>query len=337
MNTVSLLVTAVAGFLISSLLGLWLIPFLRRLHYGQTILEIGPSWHKKKQGTPTMGGIMFIVGSVLAVTIGCCTRYLSQGFQNADWVGFLYLVCGVAVALALGAMGFADDYIKVVKKQNLGLRPMQKIVAQVAIAVLFLAAQQLFDPGTSTFIPFIGTVDLGVFYYLLMLFLLIGVPNAVNLTDGIDGLCGSVTFVASLGFMILAAMLAMPEMNLLAAALAGSCLGFLMWNFHPAKVFMGDTGSMFLGGMVMALAVGLRMPVILLFIGFIYMVETLSVIMQVTSFKLTGKRIFKMSPIHHHFEMSGWSEVKIVAVFSAVTFLGCLVAVGAVWLQLASR
>ena len=160
-----------------------------------------------------------------------------------------------------------------------------------------------------------------------MLFIIIGAVNAVNLTDGVDGLAASVTMVAAMGFMLIAAIQSFTQMDLMAAALAGGCLGFLVWNFHPAKVFMGDTGSMFLGGMVVALAFGLRKPVLLLFIGIVYVVETMSDIIQIGSVKLTGKRVFKMAPIHHHFEMCGWSEVKIVVVFSAVTALGCLIAV----------
>ena len=328
MNFIALLVTVVSAFLITSVIGMWLIPFLRRLHFGQTILDIGPAWHKSKQGTPTMGGIMFIAGITIAILAGWLTLELSeQGVADASAAGSFYLWGGLLMALAFGLIGFLDDYISVVKKQNLGLKAGQKSLAQLLVAVVYLAAQQIFAPTTSFWLPFIGDLDIGIFYYPLMLFIIVGTVNAVNLTDGIDGLDASVTMVAAMGFMVIASIAGFSQMNLLTAALAGGCLGFLVWNFHPAKVFMGDTGSLFLGGMVVALAFGLRRPVLLVFIGIVYVVETLSDIIQIGSVKLTGKRVFKMAPIHHHFEMSGWSEVKIVAVFSAVTALGCLIAV----------
>ena len=328
MNFIALLVTVVSAFLITSVIGMWLIPFLRRLHFGQTILDIGPAWHKSKQGTPPMGGIMFIAGITIAILAGWLTLELSeQGVADASAAGSFYLWGGLLMALAFGLIGFLDDYISVVKKQNLGLKAGQKSLAQLLVAVVYLAAQQIFAPTTSFWLPFIGDLDIGIFYYPLMLFIIVGTVNAVNLTDGIDGLDASVTMVAAMGFMVIASIAGFSQMNLLAAALAGGCLGFLVWNFHPAKVFMGDTGSLFLGGMVVALAFGLRRPVLLVFIGIVYVVETLSDIIQIGSVKLTGKRVFKMAPIHHHFEMSGWSEVKIVAVFSAVTALGCLIAV----------
>ena len=328
MNFIALLVTVVSAFLITSVIGMWLIPFLRRLHFGQTILDIGPAWHKSKQGTPTMGGIMFIAGITIAILAGWLTLELSeQGVVDASAAGSFYLWGGLLMALAFGLIGFLDDYISVVKKQNLGLKAGQKSLAQLLVAVVYLAAQQIFAPTTSFWLPFIGDLDIGIFYYPLMLFIIVGTVNAVNLTDGIDGLDASVTMVAAMGFMVIASIAGFSQMNLLAAALAGGCLGFLVWNFHPAKVFMGDTGSLFLGGMVVALAFGLRRPVLLVFIGIVYVVETLSDIIQIGSVKLTGKRVFKMAPIHHHFEMCGWSEVKIVAVFSAVTAVGCLIAV----------
>ena len=328
MNFIALLVTVVSAFLITSVIGMWLIPFLRRLHFGQTILDIGPAWHKSKQGTPTMGGIMFIAGITIAILAGWLTLELSeQGVADASAAGSFYLWGGLLMALAFGLIGFLDDYISVVKKQNLGLKAGQKSLAQLLVAVVYLAAQQIFAPTTSFWLPFIGDLDIGIFYYPLMLFIIVGTVNAVNLTDGIDGLDASVTMVAAMGFMVIASIAGFSQMNLLAAALAGGCLGFLVWNFHPAKVFMGDTGSLFLGGMVVALAFGLRRPLLLVFIGIVYVVETLSDIIQIGSVKLTGKRVFKMAPIHHHFEMSGWSEVNIVAIFSDVTAVGCLIAV----------
>ena len=335
MNFIALLVTVVSAFLITSVIGMWLIPFLRRLHFGQTILDIGPAWHKSKQGTPTMGGIMFIAGITIAILAGWLTLELSeQGVADASAAGSFYLWGGLLMALAFGLIGFLDDYISVVKKQNLGLKAGQKSLAQLLVAVVYLAAQQIFAPTTSFWLPFIGDLDIGIFYYPLMLFIIVGTVNAVNLTDGIDGLDASVTMVAAMGFMVIASIAGFSQMNLLAAALAGGCLGFLVWNFHPAKVFMGDTGSLFLGGMVVALAFGLRRPVLLVFIGIVYVVETLSDIIQIGSVKLTGKRVFKMAPIHHHFEMCGWSEVKICAVFSLVTLLFGAFSVAAAWFGL---
>ena len=328
MNFIGLLVTLVAAFLLSSVIGVWLIPFLHKLHYGQTILDIGPAWHKSKQGTPIMGGIMFIIGSILACAAGWCTiAFSAQGLVDASSHGTFYLVGGFLMALGFGVIGFLDDYIKVVKKRNLGLKAWQKSAAQLLVAVIYLIAERIFAPNDLLWIPFAGEFSIGWFYYPLMLFIIIGAVNAVNLTDGVDGLAASVTMVAAMGFMLIAAIQSFTQMDLMAAALAGGCLGFLVWNFHPAKVFMGDTGSMFLGGMVVALAFGLRKPVLLLFIGIVYVVETMSDIIQIGSVKLTGKRVFKMAPIHHHFETCGWSEVKIVVIFSAVTALGCLIAV----------
>ena len=314
-----MLITAVVAFLVTSLLGGFLVPYLKKLKYGQTIKEIGPTWHQQKQGTPTMGGIMFVVGLLAAVTVGLLTLFILEDF-NVVKVQFIRVFAGCAMALAYGMMGFVDDYIKVVKKRNLGLRAREKLLIQFLISIGYLYVLEV-SGGVSTLvdITFLGQFDLGWFYYPLMMFIIIGTTNAVNLTDGVDGLAGSVTFIVSVGFLAIAAKLQFSYVSILAVALAASCLGFLVWNLHPAKVFMGDTGSMFLGGIVTALAFCIDMPVLLVIIGFIYFAEALSVILQVISFKTTGKRIFKMSPIHHHFEMCGWSEMKIVIVFSLVS------------------
>lgn len=328
MNFMGILVTLVTSFVITSVIGIWLIPFLHKLRYGQTILDIGPAWHKSKQGTPTMGGLMFIIGIVIACAAGWITmRFSGHGLADAGPNGSFYLVGGLLMSLGFAAIGFLDDYIKVVKKRNLGLKAWQKSCGQLFVAVAYLIGEALLAPTTMVWIPFAGEFNFGFFYYPLMLFIIVGAVNSVNLTDGIDGLAASVTMVAGMGFMVIAALESYSQMNLLAAALAGGCLGFLVWNFHPAKVFMGDTGSLFLGGVVVALAFGLRIPVVLIFIGIVYVMETLSDIIQIGSVKLTGKRVFKMAPIHHHFEMCGWSEVKIVAVFSAVTAVGCVIAI----------
>lgn len=321
----SIILTAVVAFGITVLCGILLIPVLRRLKFGQSILEEGPSWHKSKQGTPTMGGIMFIVGIVAAVIAG----YFLLAADNHAFKGTLELMQlfgGLVMALLFGLVGFLDDYIKVVKKRNLGLTAWQKIVGQVLVTALYLAALYAAgDRSTIINVPFLGQWDLGLFYYPVLGILIIGIVNSVNLTDGIDGLCSSVTFVAAIFFMIVSAFTGQAAMSILSTALAAGCVGFLVFNAHPAKVFMGDTGSLFLGGMVVALGFGMNMEFILFFAGFVYCCESLSVILQVISFKTTGKRIFKMSPIHHHFEMSGFSENKIVLLFSAVTFVMCVI------------
>lgn len=333
MSSLVIILTAVIAFAVTSVLGIWFIPFLHKVKYGQTINDIGPTWHKNKQGTPTMGGVLFIIGILVAVTVG----YIVNNFQtetiarNMEEMNTVRLLSGLVMSLLFGFMGFIDDYIKVVRKRNLGLTAMQKIVMQVLISAAYLATLYVRgDTSTILVLPFIGQLDLGLLYYPVMMLFIIFMVNAVNLTDGIDGLCGSVTFVASTAFMIIAAMLACTEVSILATAIAGAMIGYLVWNFYPAKVFMGDTGSMFLGGLMVALAFGVNMPALLVLVGIVYICEAGSVVLQVASFKLTGKRIFKMSPIHHHFEMSGYSEVKIVALFSLVTAIGCILAVMAV-------
>ena len=317
--------TVAFAFVLSAAIGKFLIPYLRKLHFGQTILEIGPKWHMGKQGTPTMGGIMFII-SILVVTVISTVLYIFLGDKliNIYFADIpreaVFIFSGLGLAVANGFIGFIDDYTKVVKKRNLGLTAIQKLVLQFAAAALFLLVLGLLGYGTTTTIPFVGKVDLGFFYYIISAIVIVGVINAVNLTDGVDGLVGSVTFFVCVAFMLISVVLNSLGITAMSAACAGACLGFLVWNFHPAKVFMGDTGSLFLGGIVCALAFAIDMPILLLPLGIIYLAEMFSVILQVTYFKLThGKRLFKMSPIHHHFEMCGWSEVKIVTVFSIVT------------------
>lgn len=336
MSGIITLVTAVIAFVLTAVLGIWVIPFLKKIKYGQTINDIGPTWHKSKQGTPTMGGVMFIIGIIVASIVGfAMMAYEYKGlFAQNYLIENVRFFAGIVMALAFGFLGFIDDYIKVVKKRNLGLTAIQKIIIQLIISIAYLATIYLAgDTSTVIVIPFIGQLNLGIFYYPFCVFLIIGFVNAVNLTDGIDGLASSVTFVTAIGFMVMSTMLNYMGMTLLSIALAGGCVGFLIWNFHPAKVFMGDTGSMFLGGMVVALAFGIGLPLIIVLAGIIYLIEAFSVMLQVASFKLTGKRIFKMSPIHHHFEMSGYSEVKIVALFSFVALLGCIAAAVAVYIM----
>ena len=335
MNNMPVVAGAVIAFGITALTGFWLIPILRRLKYGQTILDIGPKWHMKKQGIPTMGGLMFIAGVTIATFVGffmlAGDPHFVFGSSVREGMG---VILGLVMALAYGMVGFVDDYIKVVKKRNMGLSAKQKIVMQLFIAVLYMSGLWLAgDRSTRVLVPFFGQLEMGLVYYPLAILGILYLVNVVNLTDGLDGLCSSVTFVSAIGFLGIATYLTAQGMAMFAASLAGGCLGFLIWNFYPAKVFMGDTGSLFLGGVIVALAFGLGIPIFLLLLGIIYIVEGLSVMLQMGWFKLTkrrygeGRRIFKMSPIHHHFEMKGWSEGKVVAVFSVIQVVGSIAAV----------
>ena len=327
---VALGTTVVLSFLIAFLLGFVLIPWLRKLKFGQTILDIGPAWHKSKQGTPVMGGIMFIISTIVSTVCILVIDYFMGGnlFASEHVVPDslkVKLVAGVVLSLGLGLVGFADDYIKVVKKRNLGLTEIQKTIPQVILIVAYLVALSM-NGLTYMKIPFVGAVDLKWFFWIFGVCVIYGAVNAVNFTDGVDGLCASVTSVAAISFCIAALMTKFFGISILAAALFGGCLGYLIWNYYPSKVMMGDTGSMFLGGMVVALAYAIDCPIILLFFGIIYVIEALSDVIQIGYFKIThGKRIFKMAPIHHHFEMCGWKERKVVTIFSLVNMIGCAV------------
>lgn len=317
------------AFGVTALLGLAMVPWLRRLKFGQTILEYGPKWHSGKQGTPTMGGLMFIAGIFAAIAV----VFVTDKFMGGDIIAgdnpvrsamYSKLFAGLGMALSLGLIGFVDDYIKVVKKQNLGLTIRQKTLMQLLVIIAFLGSLKL-SGSSFMYIPFYGaTGDLGVFFFLFGIVLIYGATNAVNFTDGIDGLCSSVTLTSATAMIVIAFMRNNLGAGVVAAAVAGACAGFLVWNWNPAKVFMGDTGSMFLGGIIVALAYAVDCPLILLPVGIIYFIEGLSDVLQIGYFKMThGKRIFKMAPIHHHFEMSGWKEKKIVIVFSLVNLIGC--------------
>ena len=326
MEKTALVVAALAALAVSALSGFLLVPYLRRLKFGQTINEIGPTWHKNKQGTPTMGGFMFGLGSCVGML---CAYPLLAGAAAANLLpgeGGLVLLA-VFTSLAFGAIGFIDDYLKVVRKPNLGLRARQKLVLQFAVTLCFMLTLHMMGRLSPLVrLPFFGVVDFGLFFYPLSVLLIMGMNNAVNLTDGIDGLNTSVTFCVMCGFFVILVSFGRFWLAGWAAALAGACLGFLFWNFHPAKVFMGDTGSLFLGGAVVTLGYCMGRPDVLVILGLLYLLEAFSVMLQRTYFKLThGKRIFKMSPIHHHFELSGWSEVKIDVVFSVFAIL-CAVA-----------
>ena len=310
----------IIAFGVTALMGIVLIPWLRKIKFGQTIREDGPTWHLSKQGTPTMGGIMFWIGMTAAVSI-CFSLYAALD-GNETTLGIVKVIAGMGLALGMGIAGFMDDYISIKKKRNLGLTEKQKLVLQFLIAGAYLLSLHLAGGTTRTLIPFVGEVDLGFGYYIIAVLFIVGMVNAVNFADGIDGLNSTVTCVVCLVMTIIAVIMGYYGMGIYAAAAAGACIGFLVWNFHPAKVFMGDTGSLFLGGVVCALAFGMNIPVLLILIGIIYIIEIGSVVLQVSYFKIThGKRIFKMSPIHHHFEMCGWSEVKICVVFALITAL----------------
>lgn len=317
MNTAAIL----AGFGIS----LWvcviltplLIPMLIRLKFGQEIREEGPAWHAKKSGTPTMGGISIIASVVAALIV----TGIAYAFNLHT------LVCMTLGASLFGLIGFIDDYIKVVKKRNLGLTSKQKFLAQIAASVLvtvYAINSGVID--SEIIIPFIKIpVNLGIIAPILIVFVQLATVNSVNLTDGLDGLASSVTLIVSVFLMICAIKLQNTEVAVFMGATAAACLGFLFFNANPARVFMGDTGSLFLGGCVAIGACLLKLPLILIIAGGVFLFETLSVILQVASFKLTGKRIFKMSPIHHHFEMCGMNEKQIVLMFSLAATVLCLI------------
>lgn len=337
------IVGTLTAFAVTALLGLFVIPMLHKLKYGQTILDIGPNWHKAKQGTPTMGGIMFVIGIVVAAAVVVTIALISGTGGFAEEITStapqkrIYLVrvlAGLLMAVSFSLVGFIDDYIKVVKKRNLGLTARQKTLLQLLIAAAYLTTLAL-QGDTFTDIPFVGRVDCssgaGLLYWPIALMFIYGFVNAVNLTDGIDGLCSTVTAVVAAFFLLSSGMLKLYGLNVLSALCVGGCAGFLIWNAHPAKVFMGDTGSLFLGGMVVAMAFSSGMPIVLLLAGAVYLMEALSVVIQVTYYKRTKKRIFKMTPIHHHFEMCGWAENKIVLVFSLVTLIGCVLAGLCMW------
>jgi phospho-N-acetylmuramoyl-pentapeptide-transferase len=316
------LYAAAGAFVLTLLIGRFLIPELRKLKAGQEIREDGPTWHQSKAGTPTMGGVMFIIGAGVTVFVLGWPRMLRGDFFHL----YLYLF-----ALVFGLIGFVDDYRKVRQHQNEGLTAKQKFILQLAAAVGFLCLMRYEGLLTNDlWVPFLNvtwTVN-WIVYLIFAAFVIVGCVNAVNLTDGIDGLAGSVTLVVMVFFSVVGLLWgAWGSQALFPAALAGGLAAFLVYNHHPAKVFMGDTGSLFLGGAVAALGFAFDMPLILIPVGIIYIAETMSDIIQVAYFKAThGKRFFKMAPLHHHLELSGWSEAKLVTVFSAITLVCCALA-----------
>jgi phospho-N-acetylmuramoyl-pentapeptide-transferase len=320
--TLTIILSCAISFAVTAVAGKILIPVLIRMKAGQSIKEDGPTWHAAKQGTPTMGGLMFIIGIFVAIVICGWSGMLAHDFKH------LYVF---AFALVFGVIGYLDDYEKVKKHENTGLSALQKFVLQLAAAIAFLCLLRYEGSlSPNLYIPFFQThlVMNWTVYMIFAAFVIVGTVNAVNITDGVDGLSSSVSCPVAAYFAVMGIVWAgCEQMGIFAGAMLGGLLGFLLYNHYPAKVFMGDTGSLFLGGAVAALAFAYDMPLILLLVGFVYLCETLSDIIQVAYFKLThGKRIFKMAPLHHHFEMCGWNEKKIVAVFTTVSVLFCVLA-----------
>lgn len=308
----------VTAFIVCALIGPVLIPYLHKLKFGQSIRECGPASHMKKSGTPTMGGLMILAALVLALCWGNFTPHVLMA---------LVLTLGHAL------IGFLDDYIKVVMKRNLGLTAKQKFLLQFILAGAYVYFAETHLQNTTLWVPLLNvTFDFGWAYYALAFILLVGTTNAVNLTDGLDGLVSFVSVPVTLAFAFIAYMQGMLDVSGFALGLTGACLGFLLFNRHPAQVFMGDTGSLALGGGVAALALLTHTELLLVIIGGIYVAEATSVIIQVAYFRLTGgKRFFRMAPLHHHFELGGWKEVKVVEVFTIVSFLLSAVGLG-LWL-----
>lgn len=319
--------TLVLSFVLTAVFTRILIPILKSKKMGQKILDIGPRWHKGKEGTPTMGGLAFIVAATLCVIIFSAVSHFITGVQEESF--FKKLLVTFGFALMCGAIGMIDDYTKFTHGKNKGLSAGQKYLLQLGATGIYLFLLRFFGlVSTAIRIPFTSfDLELGIVYYIIMLVLITGVVNSVNLTDGIDGLASTVTAVVGAFFVVVCLLTGSESLGILSALTVGCCLGFLVYNFYPAKVFMGDTGSLFLGGLVIGMSIIAGNPLISVIVGIIYIIETASVMIQVTYFKLThGKRIFKMSPIHHHFEKCGWSEIKIVAVFSSITLIFAVLA-----------
>ena len=320
-----ILITAVICCALTGLLGYLLLPVLHALKAGASIREIGPTWHNNKTGTPIMGGLMFIFSALLCL--------LGNLGSMEDYTVFYVLL----LSMCFGLIGFLDDFTKIRFKRNLGLTSAQKAMLQMAVSALFLYV--MYKTGGMSSVLYIPFFDVcfhvhPLMYIFFAMFVMVGCVNAVNLTDGVDGLSSSVTLPVMVFFTAASVSAGRYDLALLPACLVGGLAAYLCYNWHPAKVFMGDTGPLFLGGVVCAMAFALDMPLILILVGFVYIVETLSVILQVSYFKLThGKRLFKMSPIHHHFEMCGWKEERIVLTFAAVSALMCLIA----WFGISQR
>ncbi len=319
---IKVVLIAFAVCIVSSVI---ILPILKKLKVGQIERDDGPQSHLKKQGTPTMGGI------IMMVTIGILTMLLYKVYNVSEREMTLRLLPLAFVTIGFGIVGFVDDFKKLVLKNTKGLKPTYKMIGLLIVAVTYtLYLTNVLNIGTETYIPIIKQyITLPIWIYIpFSIFVLLGTTNAVNLTDGIDGLSTSVTTIIITALTVISIMLGVREVTLIGSVLIGACLGFLLFNLHPAKVFMGDTGSLLLGGAIAGIALYLKMPCILIVLALVPIVETVSVMMQVAYFKKTGNRIFKMAPIHHHFELSGWKENKIVSVFSIVTLLLSFLAIG---------
>ncbi len=334
----AIVLSIVIGFGVSYALGYVLIPFLHKLKFGQTILDIGPSWHKKKQGTPTMGGFLFIIGTLLSLAVVLITDkllggdLLTYGTDKPASVLYTKVFAGLLMALGFAFIGFIDDYIKVVKKRNLGLTELQKTVLQLMVSVAYLFTLHKFAGINYMFIPYYGALQSTVLFWVVGVAALYCTTNAVNFLDGVDGLCASVTSLVCAAFAVAAVLRQFTGLSVLACAVFGSLAGYLIWNWNPSKVMMGDVGSLFLGGIVCALAYAIDAPWAILLIGIIYVAEFGSDVLQVAYVKThNGKKLFRMAPIHHHYEMGGWSEKKICVVFSLVTVLGSAAAIALLW------
>lgn len=314
-----LVLATILSFLIVIMAGPIIIPALKKFKFGQNIRQEGPQSHLKKAGTPTMGGIMFIISTLIA------TLVVTPSDKGHLWILLLTM-------LGYGLIGFLDDSLKIIKKQNLGLRAYQKIIGQFAFA-LILTLYAYYSPsiGSSIYIPFTNKmIDLGIFYIPFMIFVIIAVTNAVNLTDGLDGLCSGVTTIVMLFFTIAAVTTGSKDIAIFSGALVGGLLGFLKFNSYPAQTFMGDTGSLALGGAVSAIIIVMKNPLIVVLVGVIYVIEAFSVVIQVGYYKLTHKRVFLMAPIHHHFEQKGWHETKVTVWFCNITAIGCIISLLAI-------
>lgn len=311
-----LIISLITSFIIALILGPIVIPMLKRLNIGQSIREDGPQSHLSKSGTPTMGGLIIFAALLIGV--------LTSGVLNKD----IYIL--LLATFGFGLIGFIDDYIIVAKKRNLGLKAYQKLIAQIVLAIILAIYQSRTSVvETKVIVPFLygQYLDLGILYIPFIVFVVVGTVNSVNLTDGLDGLASGVSIIVLTFFTLVATNWGLDNISLFSSSLIGACLGFLIHNAHPAKVFMGDTGSLALGGAIAAIAILMNLPLMLPIVGGIFFIETISVIIQVTSYKLIGKRVFLMSPLHHHFEQKGWPETKVVGVFWVITALLCIIGI----------
>lgn len=316
-------------FILTVLLSFIIIPILRKLKIGQMERDDGPESHLKKQGTPTMGGIIIIL-SLIIVSIGLYVYYTRIRIEPEIAKNIIPLLI---TSVGFGIIGFIDDFKKLVLKNTKGISPLAKIIGLLIVAVVYtLYLTNILENGTDIVIPFLKTsITLPIWIYIpFAIFVMLGATNAINLTDGIDGLSSSVTTIILTCLTVIAIIFNIKEVTLFGSALSGACLGFLLFNLYPSKIMMGDTGSLMLGGAVAAMALYLKMPLLLLVIAIIPIIETLSVMIQVLHFKRTGNRVFKMAPLHHHFELSGWRENKVVSIFSIITLIVCIIGIFAI-------